>query len=139
MRKIYVAIVAIVVAGAGFLGGMKYGGVKNSPQNQANLQNAFGRQYGTRNTGQSGNQNGVSAIEGQIVSMDDKSITIKLRDGGSKVVFYSTSTQVRKITEGSANDLSANEQITILGKTNPDGSVTAQFIQLRPPQTNPRQ
>ncbi|MBI3442506.1 MAG: hypothetical protein HY007_01965 [Candidatus Sungbacteria bacterium] len=83
---------------------------------------------------------------GQIIGRDDKSITIQLRapdqntdngsggqqQGGSKIIFISDSTQVMKAVSGSLKDLSVGQTVTAMGISNPDGSITAQTIQIRP-------
>jgi hypothetical protein len=80
---------------------------------------------------------------GEIVSKDDTSVTIKLTDGGSKVVFLSTSTTIGTMSTGSLDDLSTGTNVIVVGSTNADGSVTASTIQIRPtgemPMMAPRQ
>ena len=68
---------------------------------------------------------------GETIAKDDKSITLKLRDGGSKIVFYSASTQWQKMAEASQYDFAVGKQVIASGTANSDGSVTAQMIQLR--------
>ena len=143
-----IAAVALVVGGGSFYGGMKYAQSKNpsaadragftnlSPEErQARLQ-----QFGQLGGGQRGARNGGGGelTAGEIITKDDKSITVKLRDGGSKIVFFTASTPVMKSTSGSLQDLAIGEQVTVTGTANQDGSLSAQSIQLRPllPSTN---
>jgi ABC-type Na+ efflux pump permease subunit len=137
-KNILVTVVIVVIVGAGaFYGGMKYAQSKSlTPQSFQNLTaqqrqqlfaNAGGTRSGTR-TGQG--TSGFSA--GQIIAKDDKSITIKMQDGSSKIVFYSDTTQVQKSTNGTSSDLQIGQEVTANGTANSDGSVTAQSIQIRP-------
>lgn len=131
-KKLLPIVIAFIVIGAGaFYGGMKYD--QNKKQTVAQGQNRFqqmgaaglaGRQGGTRNGG------GFTA--GEIIAKDDESITVKLQDGGSKIIFLSDSTEITKFAEGVLNDLEIGKNITVNGTANSDGSLTAQTIQLRP-------
>ncbi|MBI2637767.1 MAG: hypothetical protein HYW88_02595 [Candidatus Sungbacteria bacterium] len=140
-----VAAVAIVVGGVSFYGGMKYDQSRSTAsgrgaftdltpeERQARVQQfggAGGAGGGARRIGGGSGMGGV--ISGDILSKDDKSITVKLNDGGSKIVFLSDSTQVMKAVSGSLADLAIGERVTTTGTPNADGSITAQTVQIRP-------
>ncbi len=75
-------------------------------------------------------QNG-SGVVGTISEVATNSITIALPNGGSEIVFYSTSTPIVKSVAASSSDLTAGEGVVVVGTSNADGSVTANSIQLR--------
>lgn len=136
---IVIAIIVVIVVGAGsFYGGMKYSQSKSpAGRGLANLspeqrQARFQQMGGANAEGQRGTRTGNGFAAGEIVSKDADSITVKLSDGGSKIVLFSTSTQVMKFSAGSLNDLVVGENITVNGSANQDGSVTAQSVQIRP-------
>ncbi len=121
-------IITVIVGAVAFLGGMKYQQSKaTTPQGQT-AQGASG-QRGQRGQGRFGN--GTMPIRGQIIASDDKSITIKLMDGSSKIVLLSNSTQISKMADASKSDLAAGQQVLVLG-TNSNGAIVAQSIQLNP-------
>ena len=129
MKKnvITIIIVAIVCLGLGFYSGSSYTKSQTPQRGQfGQSQNNGGRTGGMRTLGGNG-----APVSGEIISKDDKSLTIKLRDGGSKIVFFSTSTPISKSVSGASTDLSQNESVVVQGTANPDGSVTAQSIQIR--------
>lgn len=139
-----VFVVLLILVGAGFFyGGMKYANSKRTAGFGADRAGGGNFRVGnmmgggvTRGTGMGGGSGrGIGFATGEIISKDDSSITIKLRDGGSQIIFFSTSTQIMKSSAGSVEDLKAGENITVNGSTNQDGSVTAQSIQLRPAMT----
>lgn len=147
MNKTILSIVAvaIIVGGGAFYGGMKYAEGR-SPRGQfsrADLQNLSPEERRERlqeldanaggfRGGRTGGQAGGGFTSGEIISKDDKSVTVKLRDGGSKIIFLSDSTEITKSASGSIGDLEVGKNISVNGTANSDGSITAQSIQLRP-------
>lgn len=125
MNKIVSLIVGFVlVAGGAFYSGIQYD--KNKAPSAAAQQNS-GRMGGFgRGNGMGGGPSG-----GEIITKDDTSVTVKLRDGGSRIIFYSPSTSIMKTDAGTAKDLAIGQQIFANGTTNADGSITAQSIQIR--------
>ncbi len=137
MKKIIpIAIIAIILSGVGgFYGGLKYGQSKNSlgnvnfsPDQMARFQQSGGTNR--RVTGATGQGQNGGMTAGEILSKDDSSLTVKLRDGGSKIVFYSPKTVVSRMATGTADELVAGENVIVNGSANADGSVVAQSIQI---------
>lgn len=129
MNKKILAIVAIVIIAAlvgSFYGGMSYGKGSGTSGKQNFMNNGQMPRGGNRGGG------GANMTVGEIIAKDDTSITVKLRDGGSKIIFYSSTSEIGKFTDGTIEDLIIGKNITVNGKANPDGSITAQSIQIRP-------
>jgi hypothetical protein len=128
-----IGLIGVLVLVGVFYGGVSYGKSKNSIALRSNGQNNFGQMMG--GTGRVVNRNimGFSGlISGEILSMDKESITLKQRDGGSKIVFYTNKTSVTKTVDGTMADLVVGKQISVVGKSNTDGSVSAESLQIRP-------
>jgi len=125
-----ILVVAVVVGGGSFYGGMKYAENKAVSDRQQRIQQFGGSGTGFRNGG-SGNRTAGGFASGEILSKDDKSITIKMRDGGSKIIFFSDTTEIGKFVNGALSDLEVGKNIIVNGTANSDGSITAQTIQLR--------
>lgn len=144
-----VIAVAVVVGGGSFFGGMKYAESKSprsriSQADSQNLQNISPEERQQRLQGLGANagagfrggvgggqRSGGGFTAGEIISKDDNSVTVKLQDGGSKIIFFSDSTSISNMTNGTKTDLEVGKQITVNGSINSDGSVTAQSVQLR--------
>ena len=127
-QMVTLCIIAAVAVIIGFFGGMKYG--ENSAQAAAMaMRSQFGGAGGRSGGARTANGGFVT---GQVLSKDAASITLKSKDGSTKIVLYSGTTQVMKSTSGSADDVAVGSQISVQGSSNSDGSVTAQSIQIRP-------
>jgi len=136
MKKLLPVIIIVLVVGIGlFFVGMKYGQSKTRFGNLSAEQRERFQQMGSPAAGRMAGNNGGSS-SGEIISQDDKSITLKLRDGGSKIIFYSDTTEIGKFVDGAVSDLKAGETVMVTGTANSDGSITAQSIQIRPEMPN---
>jgi hypothetical protein len=124
-KIIAVAVVALVVgAASGFYGGTKYQQGR-SPTGQFGVGQRFGQSAnGSR-------RNLSNFVVGEVLSKDSQSLTIKLRDGGSRIVLLSASTAVEKMASGSLDDLAVGKSVSVQGTSNSDGSVTATSVQLQ--------
>lgn len=131
-----ILITHITAIGVGIYGGMKYENSKNL--NVGQNVSVSERQQRSQESGGNGNfrnrmgrQQGGFVI-GEIISKDDKSITVKMGDGGSKIIFYSNTSEVDKFVSGALSDLEVGKNVSVNGVANSDGSITAETIQLRP-------
>ncbi|MBI2628097.1 MAG: hypothetical protein HYW71_01510 [Candidatus Niyogibacteria bacterium] len=130
MKKLLIIGIAVIVSGGAFYGGMKYAENKALSDRQQRIQQFGGSRTEFRNGG-SGNRIGGGFASGEIIAKDNKSLTVKLQDGGSKIIFLSDSTEITKSAEGALSDLEIGKNISVNGAANSDGSVTAQIIQLK--------
>ncbi len=120
-KKIGLIVGGLIILAVVFYAGIAYG-------------KSQGPQRGTRTgafTGSSFRNMGGNTF-GQIISKDDKSITVSLMSGGSKIIFLDTNTKVSKQVAGTAADLTVGGQVAVMGTPNTDGSINAQSIQIRP-------
>jgi uncharacterized protein YneF (UPF0154 family) len=130
MKKnlILIFIVLIIVGAGGFFGGMKYGeseALKNlTPEKMREIFQQRGQMFQRQRPGQ-------NFVSGQVISKDEKSLTIKLPDGSTKIVFFSQSTQITKAEEAKIDDVQIGKEISVSGISNEDGSLTARMIQIR--------
>ncbi|MFH1077712.1 MAG: hypothetical protein V1745_00305 [Patescibacteria group bacterium] len=133
-------IITLVVVGLAIGGGAFYGGMQVAKANASPTAGRFpdGNMVGQRGTGTmpggpSGRiAGGGSVANGEVLSKDDGSLTIKLQDGGSKIVFISASTTVNMMTEGSLDDVAPGSDVMIVGTADSSGNLTAKSVQLRP-------
>jgi hypothetical protein len=145
-------VVAIVVGVAAFFGGTFY------QKGQDSLSGVTGAQLQTKlkSLGLTRGLGGAGALAdaagffgrggtrpagglntGTVVSLDAKSITIKLLNGSTKVVYFTSATKVDKSVVGSSSDLKVGQNIITTGASNSDGSVSATTIQIRPEDSTP--
>lgn len=128
-------IVIALVGAASFYAGTKYSSAKRF-NSFGNGNFGPGQQQGDAATAGRRINAGGGMINGDILSLDEKNITVKGRDGSSKMVFFATSTEVGKFAAGTVSDLAVGQNVMVTGKTNNDGSIVAQSIQIRPAAAN---
>lgn len=124
-QTLITVLIAIIVGGAGFFGGMQFEKSKtasNPTNNFAAMRNGTGTRFGNRN----GNGSG------QVISQDSNSLTIKLNDGSSKIILLSSNTKFSKTDAAALSDIKAGDRIMVVGTPNSDGSETAETIFINP-------
>lgn len=117
--------VLLVVGAVAFWGGMKYQGSKTTAARAG-----FTAQGGAGRPGGRGAAGGF--VTGDILSVDASGITVKMRDGSSKIVLVPGSAAILKSTTGTSTDLAVGQSVTVTGSPNSDGSLNAQTVQIRP-------
>lgn len=135
---ILVGCTALVIGSSlGFVGGMQYQKTQTAQMNPGNSQfqgsrpngqNGSGERLGGRMQG-GGPNNGMMPTSGEIISVDDLTITIKSQDG-NKIAIYSDSTTINKTSSGTISDLQAGEQAMVIGSVDANGTITAQTISI---------
>lgn len=125
---IITVVVALIFAAGGFLGGTKY--QQSKTPSFAGRMN--GQAFGGSGNRFNGSRKGSQAVVGEVVSIDDKSMSVKVMDGSTKIVLLSENSTYSKSDEGTKNDLKTGTQVAVFGTSNSDGSVTAQSVQLNP-------
>jgi len=139
------AVIALALVGGGFAAGMTVGRGSGAEANASpSPSGAAGRGALTGRVGQGGAAGGSGALGGQamtgrILSVNDGSITIEVRQPGaqgasptvtSQIVLVGSSTRIVKTVESDIklSDLKANDQVTIVGTTDASGNVAATAI-----------
>lgn len=133
-----VAGVVITTGGGGFYGGIKYQQTK--PPTFTRLfdgaSGAAGRniqRFRDGNITQGATMGGgFRPVSGEIIRVDNGSMTVKLHDESSKIVILPVNVEVSKSETGALTDLTEGQQVMVVGTENEDGSVTAQSVQLNP-------
>jgi hypothetical protein len=124
-KKIGLVAGGIIILFVTFYAGVTYGKSKIPARGAAGIQ-AFQNNGGIRS-----GRNGGGFIAGEVISKDDKSITIQLVGGGSKIIFLDANTKISKMVVSSSTDIAIGTQVSITGTVNADGSENAQAVQIR--------
>ena len=75
---------------------------------------------------------GARIVAGEVTSKDDKSLTVKLVDGSSRIVLIGSSTQYTESTAIEASKLVVGSKVAVFGTVNSDGTTVAESIELNP-------
>lgn len=129
-----VIIAALLMLGAAFYTGRLSASSQSSMSGSDQRLGLEGQGRGImngNNRSQGGQMVRGNLVNGTIISQDEKSLTLNLAEGGSKIIYLSASTTIAKMTEATMADLSTGQTVTVNGSTNSDGSLSAQMIQLR--------
>lgn len=139
---ITVLVLLVVFSTASFFAGTKYQQKKLTAGFNQPMANGVGQGQGmgrgtgnninTDSTKNRGQVSGFRQTVGEIMSVDDKSITVKMTDGSSKIVLISDSTSINQSNTASKADLKVGAQIAVMGDQNTDGSVTSKNIEINP-------
>lgn len=122
-------VIAVVCSGVGYKIGGKISQVKRFAQfgqmgqkdgQMPRLRQGFGGQVGQ----------GRRHTEGEILSVDDKGVTVKLADGSSKIVLFSDKTTFATSSTIDKSKIVVGGKVDIVGDPNTDGSVSAASVQL---------
>ncbi|MCX6781203.1 MAG: hypothetical protein NT003_03780 [Candidatus Magasanikbacteria bacterium] len=124
-------ILAVVIGGGSFFAGTKYG-ASSAATSKAALSAQRGAGGGAGRRGGMAGGAGAGFVSGKILSKDATSLTVQLQDNSSKIVYFSSSTSVGRMTTGTVDDLSVGTNVTVTGDATLDGIVTAKTIQVRP-------
>lgn len=138
---ILVVILMLVVAGGSFGIGYKIAEGKNTLGSFA--RNGTGQMMGRgtreglgQGVGQGqqagGMMRGNRQTAGEVVALDDKTMTIKMADGSSKIVLLSSTMTISKSINALKTDLKVGSKVSVFGTQNQDGSQTAAAVELDP-------
>ncbi len=145
-KNLIVSVALLVVGlGAGFFGGFEFKNYQNQKARSAFTTGGSNGAQRYMGTGRADSTNGMmnrgGIVTGSILSMDDKSITVKLADGSTKIILFSGSTTYSNTVTAKVTDLKVGSEISTFGATNSDGSITATSVQINPitfkPQATP--
>lgn len=132
-KKIVGVVIVVIALGLSFYGGMRYAQGNIAAAAAARGANFAGGRGAGGVAGARGGAGGGAGggTAGNIISKDATSITVGLRTGGSKIIFFSPSTSISTIASGTPSNLLSGKQVVVQGTANQDGSVNASFIQVR--------
>ena len=120
----------LVLFGAGmFWAGAKWEERRSTQLNVSTQQRAS--QGTAQNAAQKSPTERGDLVSGEITAKDDVSYMLKLKDGSNKKIIFSDTTPVRKTVTVKPADLNVGEQVTAVGKNNPDETLSAQNIVVR--------
>lgn len=131
-QMVITAVLVVIFTLVGFGSGIKYQQNRMQTSGGPFQRGQMFRQNGDNFPQVQRGRQGGGMTNGEIIGLDDKSMTVKTIDGSSKIIIISESASINKSLEGSRADLKVGEKVAVFGNSNSDGSLTAQSIQLNP-------
>ena len=120
-KKIIYGVVGVVVLVAVFYGGVVYGKSHATTSRTAGtFTRGAGRGMGEFGGGAGGTQNFTT---GSIISKNDKSMTVSIMGGGSKIIFFDANTKVSIQPRTEENKLATIAKIYTVDKGLFDGAI----------------
>lgn len=145
MKKNYIVIglILVVILAVSFMSGIKFQQSKNTTSFQDGGTSNRLFQGGQRQGGQVTQRQGFRSNVGEILSIDEETITIKMNDGSTKLILTPKNVTISKYENVDKTELKVGERIAVMGSENSDGSVTASNVQINPfqrvPSVTPKQ
>ncbi len=125
---ISIIVTALLVGAGSFFGGVQH---QKSQEPTAGDFQAMRGQFRSGEIPQGVVQSGQGKpVSGEIIRSDEESITVKLADGSSRIIFVGEEAQINKSAPGVRDDLIEGAQVFVTGTENPDGSITATSVQI---------
>ena len=138
IMAVVILVIAVVSGGVGYKIGDKMSQAKRMTQFASmRQQGGQGSGQGLRDGSGQGKTGGGQMqgqgrrhTEGEILSVDDKGVTVKLADGTSKVVLFSDKTTYALSSTADKSKVVVGQKVDIVGDPNTDGSVSASEIRI---------
>ncbi len=135
-RRILLPVVAgVLIAAVAFAGGFAVATATSSRSSTGaganGLGDGGGQGFGPNASGRPRTGNGFGGgASGTVGSVSVDQMTITTAAGGSRIVLLTPTTTVTAVTSATkaVTDITSGETVTVVGTTNPDGSVTATRI-----------
>jgi len=121
-------LVVFIIVGLGITGVSFFAGLKYQQSKTPNFANMTRDQVNQQRPNRA--VSGLDTIQGSIIDKDENSLTIKMTDDSSKIVLVSDLTKINITSQATSEDLKLDSQVIIFGKTNSDGSISAETIQV---------
>ncbi|MBU1104810.1 hypothetical protein KJ664_02830 [Patescibacteria group bacterium] len=138
LNMILGGLIVIALVG-GFFGGTLYQKKQSSNRGQFNNLQRGQIPGGSQNAGvRQGNVAGFSGagmarpISGEVVALDDKSMTVKLIGGSTKIVILSDTTKYTKSQDVAKTDLTVGGTVAVIVAPSQDQAVVAETVELNP-------
>jgi len=136
------AVIGLLLLGGGFAAGMTVGKGQTETAAKASPSGATGGSGAARFGGAGGARVGAGGQElvaGRVISVNDGSITVEVRQPGaqgasptttSQIILVGSNTQIVKTTESAikVTDLKANDNVQIVGAVDANGNLSANAI-----------